>query len=143
MIFRKRYRYRFGDIDHAGIAYYPTLLHYFHCAMEDWWAEGIGVRYPDLMRDERYGLPAVRLEVEFFRPVRYGDEPEICIGVLAIGRTSLELGFWMEIDGAVACRARIKTAGVDMDTLKPIPVPARWRSELARWALPESDFPSR
>ena len=30
MIFTKRFRYRFGDIDDAGIAYYPSFFHYFH-----------------------------------------------------------------------------------------------------------------
>ena len=30
MTFRKRYRWRFGDIDDAGIAYYPTFFHYYH-----------------------------------------------------------------------------------------------------------------
>ena len=73
MIFSKRYRYRFGDIDDAGIAYYPRLLHYFHCAMEDWWSEGLGTSYRDVMHLERFGLPAVNLEAEFFEPIRYGD----------------------------------------------------------------------
>jgi acyl-CoA thioesterase FadM len=27
MTFRTKLRYRFGDIDDAGIAYYPKLLH--------------------------------------------------------------------------------------------------------------------
>ena len=45
MIFTKRYRYRFGDIDYAGIAYYPSYFHYFHCAFEDWWSEGLHAPY--------------------------------------------------------------------------------------------------
>ena len=89
MIFRKRYNYRFGDIDHAGIAYYPSLLHYFHVAMEDWWEEGLGRPYPALLIEDNYGMPAVKLEAEFFAPISYGDKPEICVGVLAVGNKSV------------------------------------------------------
>jgi 4-hydroxybenzoyl-CoA thioesterase len=93
MIFAKRFRYRFGDIDHAGIAYYPKLLHYFHCCFEDWWSEGLGHPYAELMRSDKLGLPAVRLEVDFMAPVRYGDEPP-CPGRLRIGNSSVEFGYW-------------------------------------------------
>ena len=146
MIFRKRYRYRFGDIDDAGIAYYPKLLHAFHCAMEDWWAEGLGTSYQQVMHGEKFGLPAVRLEVEFYEPIRYGDEPTIHLGVLRMGRSSVELGFWMtrgEDPSRAACRARITTAAVDMDSLKSVPIPDRWRTAFADWQLAESEFPGR
>jgi 4-hydroxybenzoyl-CoA thioesterase len=37
MAFRSQLKIRFGDIDHAGIVYYPRFLHYFHVALEDTW----------------------------------------------------------------------------------------------------------
>ncbi|MBI5851025.1 MAG: acyl-CoA thioesterase [Planctomycetes bacterium] len=144
MLFRKRYRYRFGDIDRAGIAYYPGLLHAFHCAMEDWWAEGLGTSYHHVMQVENFGMPAVRLEADFYAPIRYGDEPWIHLGVLRVGRSSVELGFWMSLgegDSAPACRARITTAGVDMRDLSSVPIPERWRAAFAAWSLPETGFP--
>ena len=76
MQFQKSYRYRFGDIDDAGTAYYPTFFHYFHSFFEDWWAEGLGVVYPKVLKGEKLGFPVVRVECDFFRPVRYGDEPQ-------------------------------------------------------------------
>lgn len=134
--FRTRHRFRFGDIDSAGIAYYPRLLHACHCAMEDWWADGLGKSYPALMAEERYGMPAVHLDVEFRRPVRYGDEPWIQVGVLEIGNSSVRLLFEMvQDDGSLLCRARVKTVGVDMDTLRPVPVPARWRERFAEFTV--------
>ena len=143
MVFRQRYRYRFGDIDDAGIAYYPKLLHAFHCAMEDWWADGLGTPYAEVMKVERYGLPAAHLEAGFHEPIRYGDEPWIHLGVLRIGKSSVELGFWMtRTDGGdAACWMRARTVGVDMDSLRPVPVPERWRAAFARFALREEDFP--
>ena len=137
MIFQKRYRYRFGDIDHAGIAYYPALLHYFHVAFEDWWADGLGTPYPHLLNVEKLGLPSVHLDVDFVAPIRYGDEPEISLGVLRIGTSSVEFGMWMQVDGRdrANCKARITTAAVDMDSLTGRPLPDRWRAEFEKWAL--------
>ena len=143
MIFTKRYRYRFGDIDFAGIAYYPALLHYFHCAFEDWWADGLGVPYPQVFADDRFGLPAVNLQVDFFRPIRFGDEPDISLGVLDIGTSSVVFGMWMQVGGRTACRARITTVALDMDTRRKCDVPLRWRERFAQFAIGEDAFPAK
>ena len=143
MTFRTRLRYRFGDIDDAGIAYYPKLLHYFHCAFEDWWTDALQRPYALLMHEDRLGLPAVKLEAEFFAPVRYGDEPCVHLGVLRIGTSSVEFGFWMTRgdEAKPLCRARVLTAAVDMDSLQKRPLPDVWRKRFESYALAEEDFP--
>jgi 4-hydroxybenzoyl-CoA thioesterase len=142
MIFDRRYRYRFGDIDHAGIAYYPKLLHYFHCCFEDWWGDALGRPYARLMSEDKLGLPAVRLEVDFMAPVRYGDEPVVHLGVLRIGTSSVEFGFWMTRDAdPPLCRARITTVAVHMDTMQKRPLPDEWRRRFADWLLHAGEFP--
>ena len=35
MAFRSKLKIRFGDIDRAGIVYYPRFMQYFHVAMEE------------------------------------------------------------------------------------------------------------
>lgn len=144
MTFRTRLRYRFGDIDEAGIAYYPKLLHYFHCAFEDWWSDGLGQRYPDVLHHEKLGLPAVKLEAEFFVPIRYGDEPWVHLGVLRIGTSSVEFGMWMTLgdDQRPLCRARILTAAIDMATMQKRALPDEWRARFQPFALAEADFPA-
>ena len=143
MTFRTRLRYRFGDIDDAGIAYYPKLLHYFHCAFEDWWSDGLQGPYAELLKEDMLGPRAVKLEAEFFSPVRYGDEPFVHIGVLRVGDSSVEFGFWMtrEDDGKPLCRARVLTAAVDMDSLQKCRLPDVWRQRFQEFALREEDFP--
>ena len=133
MKFTKRFRYRFGDIDDAGIAYYPSFFHYFHCAFEDWWSDGLGYPYPGVLQQDKLGLPAVKLEVEFFAPIRYGDEPWVHLGILKIGRSSVEFAYWMTLgdDDEPACRARVITAAVDMDTMQGQPLPEVWRERFA------------
>jgi 4-hydroxybenzoyl-CoA thioesterase len=143
MVFSKSYRFRFGDIDHAGIAYYPALLHYFHCAMEDWFADALGTKYPTVIDEERFGLPAVNIQAEFYGPIAYGDEPEISVAVLGLGHTSVTLGMWMTLPGRdrPACRARIVTVSVDMDTMAKQEIPAKWRAIFEQHRIAEEEFP--
>jgi 4-hydroxybenzoyl-CoA thioesterase len=143
MSFRTRLRYRFGDIDDAGIAYYPKLLHYFHCAFEDWWSDALHHPYPRLLHEDKLGLPAVKLEAEFYVPVRYGDEPDVHLAVLRLGSSSVEFGFWMTGSDVQKplCRARVLTASVDMSTMKKCPLPEVWRIRFQPFVIDERDFP--
>jgi YbgC/YbaW family acyl-CoA thioester hydrolase len=144
MKFQTQVRYRFGDIDDAGIAYYPKLLHYFHCAFEDWWSDGLGHSYAELMHHDKLGFPAVKIDAEFFAPISYGDEPIIHLGVLKLGTASLTLGFWMTKKGSdkPLCRARIVTAAVDMQSMQKRELPQNWREKFAAFHLEEAAFPS-
>lgn len=144
MIFTRRFRYRFGDIDDAGIAYYPSFFHYFHCAFEDWWSDGLKTPYNTVLHDENFGLPAVHIESDFLHPVRYGDEPDVHLGILRIGDTSVEFGYWMTLPGndKPLCRARITTVSVNMETMSKQPVPAKWRAAFRDYLIPEGQFPT-
>jgi 4-hydroxybenzoyl-CoA thioesterase len=143
MSWSTRLRYRFGDIDDAGIAYYPKLLHCFHCAFEDWWSDALAHPYPRLLHDDKLGFPAVKLEAEFFAPIRYGDEPLVHLGILRLGSGSVEFGFWMTKGDPAkpACRARILTATVDMAKMAKCTLPQVWRERFQPFVIREEDFP--
>lgn len=144
MIFTKRFRYRFGDIDDAGIAYYPSFFHYFHCAFEDWWSDGLQTPYDTVLHQEKFGLPAVHIESDFLQPVRYGDEPDIHLGILHIGDTSVKFGYWMTLPDSdkPLCRARITTVSVNMETMTKQSVPTKWREAFQQYLIPEGQFPA-
>ena len=55
---------RFGDIDHAGIVYYPRISNYFHVAFEEFFSDRVGLPYHELLDERRLGFPAVRSEIE-------------------------------------------------------------------------------
>jgi 4-hydroxybenzoyl-CoA thioesterase len=143
MIFTKRFRYRFGDIDDAGIAYYPSFFHYFHCAFEDWWSDGLNAPYDKVLHDEKFGLPAVHIESDFLVPIRYGDEPDIHLGILEMGTTSVKFAYWMTLEGEdrPLCRATITTVSVNMETFAKQPIPDKWREAFAAFVIDESEFP--
>jgi len=68
-VFRTRVLVRFGDLDGAGIAYYPNLVNFLHEAFEDFFAGHVGRPYPEVY-GEGIGFPTVKVEMEFRSPER-------------------------------------------------------------------------
>jgi 4-hydroxybenzoyl-CoA thioesterase len=93
MPFRKLIKVCFGDIDHAGIVYYPRFMHYFHLAMEEFFSDELGIDYADVLHKENISLPTVHLEADFRRRMRYGDQINVEISVIDVGRTSITWGY--------------------------------------------------
>ena len=134
MAFRSQLKIRFGDIDHAGIVYYPRFLHYFHVALEEFFGQELGIDYPILINEHRIGLPTVHLETDFSRPLRYGDRIEVEVSVSKIGKTSITFGYsvfkqgedkpWVVGHNVVVC--------LDMNTFKKIDIPNWLRQRLEK-----------
>ena len=132
MAYRAKLKVRFGDIDHAGIVYYPRFLHYFHVALEDFFTEQLGMSYPDIMNVRRLGFPSVHLEIDFHRPLRFGEEIEVEVHVDSIGTTSVR---WLYLvykrgEAAKVATGRITTVALDLDNFTKLPVPEWLREPL-------------
>ena len=126
---------RFGEIDQAGVVYYPRFFHYFHQAFEEWFRQALGVSYPDLVLKEKIGFPSVRVESEFLAPLRYGDRARVEIEVVEVGRKSLTLRYELHRvpDDVLSARATIKTVAIDNDTFTSIAIPDAWRERFERF----------
>ena len=124
---------RFGDLDAAGIAYYPNLVNFLHEAFEDFFVGHVGRSYPEVFGGG-LGSPTVKVEMEFLAPVRYGDEVRIGVVVEHIGRTSLRVRYEGSVGGRPVFQARNTMVIVDMKTFRPTPIPEwlRARFEAAR-----------
>ena len=129
MTFSAEFSVRFGEIDQARVVYYPRFFHYFHQAFEEWFAQALGVSYPDLVLKENIGFPSVRVETEFLKPLRYGDRIRVDIALKEIGRTSITVGYTLVrlADGAVSARATIKNVAINNDTFQPVAISDAWR----------------
>ena len=113
--FRRSYAVRFGDIDHAGIAFYPSLLRLVHEAFEDAWAHGMGRPYVEVCDGEHLGFPAVHIDADFTAPLRFGNSVEIAVSVVRIGTKSVTWRYDMtRDDGTVTARLDVTTAAVDL-----------------------------
>lgn len=127
MSFRCRIPVRFGDIDQAGIAYYPTLFDYCHVAFEEFFAGALKVPYPKVLLKEKLGFPTVHVEADFVRPLKYGDVVVMEVGVLRLGASSVTFRFRASVRGKRAFEIRGTTACVDMRRFRGVRVPDRYR----------------
>jgi len=118
---------RFGDLDPAGIAYYPNLVNYLHESFEDFFAGHVGRPYPEVYR-EGIGFPTVRVEMEFLSPVHYGDHVTVQVVVERVGRSSVGIRYAGSVAGRPVFQARNTAVVVDMKTFRPMAMPG-WLRE--------------
>ncbi len=119
---------RFGDVDAAGIAYFPRIYGYLHEVFESLWERHCGVRYHELIAVRRLGFPLVHSEVDFRSPLRFGDRPLTRVTCTRLGGSSFELHYRIFNLGSLAVDARQVTACVALDGLKPLRLPDEFRS---------------
>jgi len=132
MAFRAHLKVCFGDIDNAGIVYYPRFLHYFHVALEDFFSDELGIEYATVLRKYRLAFPTVHLESDFRRPLRFGDHIEVEVKVIDIGRTSITWGYtaYRRGEEEVVVEGHNTTVSMNMDTFTKMEIPDWLRTAL-------------
>lgn len=135
--YRAHLEVQFGDIDQAGIVYYPRFVHYFHVAMEQFFRDVVGIHYPQVMSEHRLGHPTVHLEVDFESPLRYGDTVEIEVRIEKIGRTSVVWNYAVRTRGsdAVNAKSRVTTVNIDLDSFAKRELPDWLRDKLTAYQV--------
>ena len=122
MPFKTSILVRFGDLDAAGIAYYPNLVNFLHEAFEDFFTGHVGKPYPEVFR-EGVGFPTVKVEMDFLSPVHYGDYVDVLVVPEKVGRTSVRFRYEGSVNGRPVFKAFNTQVVVDMRTFRPTPVP--------------------
>ena len=119
---------RFGDVDPAGIVYYPRIYDFIHQAFEEVWDVHVGKRYYHLLGEERIGFPLVHSEVDFKSPLRFGDRPTVKISCFHLGRSSIGLHYRFFVADVLCVDARMTTVCVALDGLKSMETPPEYRA---------------
>ncbi len=134
MPFRTQVPVRFGDVDHAGIVYYPQFFIYFHEAFEDFFDEN-GHPYHALLNTRRIGFPTVHIETDYKLPLRYGDALDLEVSVPRIGERSATFRYvgFRHRDGLQACSADITCACVEMSSFRATAIPDDLRELFTRF----------
>lgn len=91
-------RVRFDEVDPAGIVFFARYLHLAHEAMEALFDRLEG-GYASFVRDRGLGVPAVKATVEYFAPLRHGDEVTITVETTHVGTTSFTLRYRFAREG--------------------------------------------
>jgi len=123
---------RFGQVDYAGIMYYPRFFDNFHTVFEDMFTTRLGVPYMSILRDRRIGFPMVHMETDFRRPFRFGEPMRLALDVTRIGRTSVTFryrGFnGGEPEPSVEARGTVVV--IDLDSFQTLEIPPDIRAVL-------------
>lgn len=120
---------RFADCDPVGFVYYPTVLHYCHVCMEEFFAQQCGTPYNKLVYDERIGFATVKIEAEYFQPLLYGDTAEVELTITDPGRSSARFNYSIKraSDGFLCARSTQTQVAMNIDTRRAIPLPDKYR----------------
>lgn len=122
---------RFEDVDAAGIVFFARFLGYAHEAMERFFDDVEG-GYVGLITKRRIGLPAVRVEVDYRAPLRYGDVVRIETSCEKIGNKSAVLLYrlFRAADATLAAEIRHTVVTTSLESLKSCDMPQDVRAQL-------------
>lgn len=135
--FTQRYKVRFGEIDHAGVMYYPAFFDRMHRAFEDFWEEALGRTYSQVLDEDGVGFPVVDVRCRFRAPFRLGDVMLVEIAALRLGTKSITFRYRLSKEGDEAPRAEaeIVSGVIAMGAFTPRPLPDHYREALTPYLV--------
>lgn len=119
-------RVYYEDTDAGGVVYYANYLKFLERARTEW-LRSLGVDQARLMAEDRRIFVIVSVQIDYLKPARFNDE--LTVTVQADTRKKMSLTFDQEVrrggpDGERLCRARVKAACLDADSMRPTAIPA-------------------
>ena len=130
-IYTHRLDVRFRDCDPLGHANNAVYLTYLEQARLAHWRAlwGFGGAAGATVAP---GVILARAEVDYLKPVRFGDVLEVRIFLAAVGRTSFTYEYEIVDDqGGTVARARSVQVMYDYSAGRPVPIPERIRALFA------------
>jgi YbgC/YbaW family acyl-CoA thioester hydrolase len=129
-----RIRVAFGDVDGSQRIHFTAMFRYFEVA-EHALMRALGLPYATTLLERKF--PRVHLECDFRGAVRYDDELDVEARVERVGATSWTIGFTARQvpdgapeGGALVAEGRMVIVALDVETERPISLPAPLRAAL-------------
>ena len=132
-------RVEFVDTDMAGIVHFTAFFRYMETAEHELF-RSLGLSLVDRDREPGLGWPRVHCGFDFIKPLRFGDEVEIRMGVAQIGGTSITYEAEIVCGGEVVARGHSTSACCEVGPggrMRPVPVPGDVGEKLKQYLLPE------
>ena len=119
---------RWGDVDWAGIVFYPRFYEWYDLACEALFA-ALGLPWPEIF--PRYGIvgvPIVESGSRFSSPVRYGDTLRVVASVAWVKDKTFRMEYEASVDGracasAFEVRAWVQRPSSPGERLRARPIP--------------------
>lgn len=127
---------RFAHVDPAGIVFYPRYFEMLNAAVEDWFAQDMGVDFAELHLTRRLGTPTVKLEAHFAAPSRLGEVLQFAITPRRLGKSSCPIAVEVTCEGQPRFTAEVTLVCMDLDRHKAVPWPDDLRAGIERMLVP-------
>ena len=112
------------DTDAGGVVYHASYLRFFERARSEWLrAQGVD----QMAFKEATGLAFMvrSMELDFLRPALLDDELSVTVDVKERRAASILFGQAIgRADGTELVRAQVRVACVDLNRMRPAPIPA-------------------
>jgi 4-hydroxybenzoyl-CoA thioesterase len=135
MHFEREQLIRFSHCDPAAIVFFPQYFVMFNGLVEDWFDDGLGLGYANVVVQRRIGLPTVALKCEFQIPSRMGERVQLRLAVERLGRSSIVLQLECRHAGEVRVRLQQVLVTTSLDTGHAITIPADVRAAIERFQV--------
>ncbi len=139
-MFRFERTIRFAEIDAARMVFFARFCDYCHEALEALFGRLEG-GYAQLTMVRDIGIPTVHMELDFRKPLRYGDVVVVDVDVLRIGGRSVTFRHSLrrKSDETVCAVARHVVVTAAISTGQSLPVPDDIRRLLADHLVPDAE----
>lgn len=129
-------RILWGETDAARIAYTARFLDFAMEAVEAWFHDRLGCGWFELNVDFGLGTPFVHASLDLRSPVTPRDELASTVRLTRLGGSSLRFSVIGRADSGarLVYESTLVCAFVDSATMRPVPVPDRFRAALEREA---------
>ncbi|PXW74457.1 4-hydroxybenzoyl-CoA thioesterase [Blastomonas natatoria] len=121
---------RFAHVDAAGIVFYPRYFEMLNAAVEQYFADIVGVDFRQMHLDRHIGVPTVHLEADFAVPSRLGDRLSIDLIVDKVGRSSCAIRYVIRCADEVRMRASATLVCMDLVKASAVPWPDDMRARM-------------
>ena len=137
-VYRAELPIRFTHCDPAGIVFYPRYFEMFNDLVEDWCRDVLRYSFPEIINNRGWGLPTVRLEVDFVASSRFGDVLTAQLSVRTVGRSSIGLDIVLVgPNDDTRVRGKVVLVLTDRKEGKAIPLPDDMRERILEFKKPD------
>jgi acyl-CoA thioesterase FadM len=126
-------RIRFSHCDPAGIVYFPRAFDILNGVVEDWFGEGLGLDYYDIVGRRRVGLGYAHTACDFSAPAMMGDTLSYSVAIIRIGAKSLGLEVSARRGATPMLTADLVIVATDLIRHVSIPIPDDIRAVLVAY----------
>ena len=115
-------RIYYEDTDAGGVVYHANYLRFMERARTEWLRDH-GYELNKLEQEFGFLFAVRSVSIDYLKPAYLNDLLSIQVSIARTGRVSLDIDQEVYRDKVLLCRARIKLAGVAVDTFRPMALP--------------------